>query len=63
MLNSEDRKLLSFYLSLPDPSATAAQVMDALDYPSVGAVNLHVVRLAKKLAGFFCYEPETKPNG
>lgn len=63
MLNSKDRNLLSYYLNLPDQSATATQVMHALGYSSVGAVNLHVAELARKLASFFCYEPDKRPNG
>ncbi|MBV0932709.1 HNH endonuclease [Marinobacterium sp. A346] len=63
MLDSEDHDLLSYYMHQPDQSATATQVMDELGYPSVGAINLHVVRLAKKLANFFCYEPDTRANG
>ncbi|MBQ0131186.1 MAG: HNH endonuclease [Comamonas sp.] len=63
MLNSEDHELLRYYLSLSNRSATAAQVRLALEYKSVGAVNLHVVRLAKKLAAFFEYSPAILSNG
>jgi predicted HNH restriction endonuclease len=63
MLSEQDKTLISFYRALPKKEATAAEIKDALGYPSVGAVNLHVVRLAKAVAGFLSYSPTIRPNG
>jgi predicted HNH restriction endonuclease len=59
----QDRRLISYFRAQPKKEATAAEVMDALGYPSVGAVNLHVVRLAKYIAGFLSYSPMVGVNG
>jgi hypothetical protein len=63
MLSEQDRKLISYFRGQPQKEATAAEVMVALDYPSVGAVNLHVARLAKDIAGFLSYSPTARANG
>jgi predicted HNH restriction endonuclease len=63
MLSEQDRRLLSHFRARPNKEATAAEVMAALGYPSVGAVNLHVVRLAKDIAGFLSYSPMVRANG
>lgn len=63
MLSEQDKKLISYFRAQPEKEATAADVMTALDYPSVGAVNLHVVRLAKDIAGFLSYSPTIRSNG
>jgi predicted HNH restriction endonuclease len=63
MLNDNDQQLLSFYLNAPSMQATAGQVSFALGYINAGAVNLHVFRLAKKVAGTFSYKPAYLRNG
>lgn len=63
MLTEQDRRLISYFRALPTKEATAAEVMAALGYPSVGAVNLHVVRLAKDIAGFLSYSPMVRASG
>jgi predicted HNH restriction endonuclease len=63
MLSEQDRRLISYFRALPKKEATAAEVMAALGYPSVGTVNLHVVRLAKDIAGFLSYSPMVRANG
>lgn len=63
MLSEQDRTLISFFRAQPKKEATTAEVKDAIGYPSVGAVNLHVVRLAKDIAGFLSYSPTNRPNG
>lgn len=63
MLTDQDKALLSFYSAAQRKEATAAEVKDALGYLSVGAVNLHVVRLAKSVAGVFSYTPTIRSNG
>lgn len=62
LIGSEIR-ILSIFSSFPGKEATAKEIMDILGYPSVGAVNLDVVRLAKKLAPIFSYTPTKKENG
>ena len=63
MLEETDKRLFSYFLQLPEKEATAKQVAAALKYHSVGAVNLHVVRIAKLIAKIFSYEPRIKSNG
>jgi 5-methylcytosine-specific restriction endonuclease McrA len=63
MINDADIKLLSFYIETKDNEATAREVQLALGYKSVGSVNFHIVRLAKKLAKEFAYEAPIKGNG
>jgi predicted HNH restriction endonuclease len=63
MLSEHDRKLISYFRGQSQKESTAAEVMVALSYPSVGAVNLHVVRLAKDIAGFLSYCPTVLANG
>ncbi len=63
MLSEQDRRLISYFRGQPQKEATAAEVMVALGYPSVGSVNLHVVRLAKAIAGFLSYSPTIRANG
>jgi predicted HNH restriction endonuclease len=63
LLKENDKELLEFYLAAPENSATATEVRDALAYSDVGAVNLHVARLAKRLASIFGYQPTVRENG
>ncbi len=63
MLDERDIALLSYYLDAKGQRATASEVMKVLDYKSIGDVNLHVVRLAKKLASQFSYTPTFRNNG
>lgn len=63
MLNDDDLKLLSFYIAARNNEATARDVQVALGYKSIGSVNFHVVRLAKKLAKEFAYKAPIKNNG
>lgn len=63
MLSEQDKTLISYFRAQPNKEATAAEVRDALGYLSVGAVNLHVVRLAKNIAGFLSYNPTIRSNG
>ena len=62
LFDSEIR-ILSTFCSLHDKEATAKEIKDILNYPSIGSVNLDVVRLAKKLAPVFSYTPTKKENG
>ncbi len=63
LLDENDRRLLEYYLVAPEKSATATEVKNALAYRDVGAVNLHVARLAKRLAPTFSYVPTVRDNG
>lgn len=63
LLKENDKDLFEFYLGVPNNSATATEVRDALAYRDVGAVNLHVARLAKRLAPIFGYQPTIRGNG
>jgi len=63
MLSEQDKILISYFRKQPRKEATASEVMTALGYPSVGAVNLHVVRLARRVAGFLSYNPTIRANG
>jgi predicted HNH restriction endonuclease len=61
-LNEKDISLLSFLYHLEGKAATGTQIKNALKYTNVGAVNLHVVDLAKKLASTFSYTPTIRAN-
>jgi 5-methylcytosine-specific restriction endonuclease McrA len=63
MINEQDITLLSFYLEVEGKKATATQIWQVLGYKSIGDVNLHVARLAKKLADQFSYQPTIRENG
>ena len=63
MIDDKDIELLSYYIAAHENKATAAEVQRHLGYKSVGDVNLHVVRLAKKIASVFSYQPTIKKNG
>ena len=63
MLSEQDRRLISYFRAQPNKEATATEIMAALGYPSVGAVNLYVVRLAKDIASFLSYSPMVRANG
>ncbi|SFB88291.1 HNH endonuclease [Marinospirillum celere] len=63
MFSEADEKLIAFFIGQPDKEATATQVQAALGYTNIGAVNLHVVRIANNLAAFVRYTPEERENG
>ncbi len=63
MIDDKDIELLSYYLAVHENKATAAEVKQNLGYKSVGDVNLHVVRLAKKVASEVSYQPTIRENG
>jgi len=62
-LNLKQKKLLAFFLTRPDKSATASEIAEKLGYKNPGAVNFEVWRIAEILSPSIGYTPDSRDDG